>query len=90
MTFVNDDATIRAVQNVTDAVYETIKHIPNLNYVFIYTPQPQVTNSYSAAAGGNMLGLAGTTVDRVGKSRPRFSPLCTSRTAADRWRRACA
>ena len=67
LTFINDIETIRAVQAVFDAVHDSIRHIPDMDWVVIYNPQPRVIESFSASRGGNVLGLEGVKDDQIGE-----------------------
>jgi hypothetical protein len=66
LTFVNDLETLQQVQAATDGIYEQIKdRVPGLDWMFSYNPQPQVMTTYSAARGGNSLGLASLNHDQI-------------------------
>lgn len=65
ITFVNDRKTLEAVQRVTDEIYAKLAHVPGLDYIFFYVPQPRVIQKYSKARGGNVLGLDNVENDQI-------------------------
>jgi hypothetical protein len=67
LTFVNDLETIKAVQAVFDNVYESVRGVPDMDWIVLYNPQPKVIEDLSAARGGNVLGLENVTNDQIGK-----------------------
>ncbi len=72
VTFINDPNTLLQVQAMTATVYEQIKsNVPNMDWLFLYTPQPKIIQTYSKARGGNVLGLADLDHDQISKSRIR-------------------
>jgi hypothetical protein len=64
-TFDNDDKTVFAVQKVTMDVYDTIKDIPGMEYIWTYIPMPYAIVEQSERRGGDMLGLARRKKDRI-------------------------
>ncbi|KAJ4386786.1 hypothetical protein N0V93_009684 [Gnomoniopsis smithogilvyi] len=65
-TFVNDLATALAIQNVTEALNtELQKEVPNMNWIFSYTPLPSIATQQSLNRGGNILGLDRKVEDRI-------------------------
>ncbi|KAF7588225.1 hypothetical protein BBP40_006008, partial [Aspergillus hancockii] len=56
ITFVNDYATLAAVQNITAAVYAHIQaEVPTMDFILFLVPMPKITETYAAARGGNAL-----------------------------------
>jgi hypothetical protein len=64
-TFDNDDKTVAAVQKVTEDIYQTIKDIPKLEYIWTYIPMPYTVIEQSELRGGDMLGLSRRKKDRI-------------------------
>lgn len=67
ISFVNDYATLAAVQNVTAAVYAHVKdEVPNMDFILFLVPMPKISETYAAARGGNALGLSNRDKDLIG------------------------
>ena len=64
-TFDSDDKTVAAVQKVTLEIYETVKDIPGLEYIWTYIPMPYAIVEESERRGGDMLGLSRRKKDRI-------------------------
>lgn len=67
VTFVNDAATLAGVHKITASLYERVKDVPGLQYLFAYEPVPHsfTTFSQSRAGTANILGLNRTTDDLI-------------------------
>lgn len=73
-TFVNNLTTALAIQEVTETLHTKLQEtIPNLEWIFSYTPLPAIATQQSLNRGGNQLGLEGNMRDLISKSdRRRF------------------
>lgn len=67
ITFVNDLTTLQAVTNVTEATLASVKdRVSNLDFIIFFVPTPKIIQTYAAATGGNVLGLADRNKDLIG------------------------
>jgi hypothetical protein len=65
VAFVNDLPTLARVHEITVELYETIRHVEGMEWLFAYEPLPHLFTEHSTARGGNMLGLNRTTDDLI-------------------------
>lgn len=67
-TFVNDVATALAIQNVTENLNNQLQQVvPDMEWIFSYTPLPAIATQQSLSRGGNQLGIGGDLQDLIGK-----------------------
>lgn len=67
-TFVNDLTTALAIQEVTEALNTKLQEtVPDLEWIFSYTPLPAIATQQSLNRGGGQLGLDGNLRDLIGK-----------------------
>ncbi len=69
MTFKNTLKAIKIAQRITDAVFETISNVTDLQFTFVYEPMPRLYTEHSLERGGNALGLDDTKEDLIRKSK---------------------
>lgn len=80
ITFVNDLTTLQAVTNVTEATLASVNdRVPNMDFIIFFVPSPKIIETYAAATGGNVLGLADRNKDLIGQKTSR----CHSAAHAD-------
>jgi hypothetical protein len=65
LAFVNDLPTMSHVHEITVELFESVRHIEGLDWLFSYEPLPTLFTDHSRSRGGNMLGLNRTTYDLV-------------------------
>ena len=65
LAFVNDLPTMARVHEITVELFETVRHVEGLDWIFSYEPLPTLFTDHSRARGGNILGLNRTTDDLV-------------------------
>jgi hypothetical protein len=53
------------VHEITVELFESVRHIEGLDWLFSYEPLPTLFTDHSRSRGGNMLGLNRTTYDLV-------------------------
>lgn len=69
ITFKNTLKAIKIAQRITDAVFETISNVTDLQFTFVYEPMPRLYTEHSLERGGNALGLDDTKEDLIRKSK---------------------
>jgi len=72
LSFVNDADTLIKVNEIYQEIYEDLKDIPDMDYIYFFIPQPKVIQTHSAKRGGNSLGLEGVTNDQIGTCFPDY------------------
>ena len=68
-TIENDLPTLREMHKVTTELYESIKDVVDMDFIFSYVPLPAVVANQSMARGGDMMGLDRDPKDRICKSQ---------------------
>ena len=56
------------MHKVTTELYESIKDVVDMDFIFSYVPLPAVVANQSMARGGDMMGLDRDPKDRICKS----------------------
>lgn len=64
-TIANDFRTLREVHRVTMELYESLKGVRDMDFIFSYVPLPSVVTRQSLARGGDVLGLNRKPRDRI-------------------------
>jgi len=59
--------TITQAQVISNQIYDQVKDLPGLDWIFSYIPHPKVMQRFSEFRGGNSLGQAGIDHDQMGK-----------------------
>jgi FAD/FMN-containing dehydrogenase len=65
IAFVNDLPTLSHVHDITVELYKTVRHVPDMEWLFAYEPLPHMFSEHSMSRGGNMLGLNRTKDDLI-------------------------
>ncbi|KAH8900830.1 FAD binding domain protein [Thozetella sp. PMI_491] len=65
VTVKNDLDTLKAIHAATDVLYKTVNHVPRMDFVFMYVPQPRVIQNFAETRGGNVLGLENIEHDQI-------------------------
>lgn len=73
VTIYNDKDTLLDFWKATDAVYNDLKVKDQVDWLISVVPQPRIQEGYSAARGGNVLGLEDLEGDQMGKILPTLS-----------------
>lgn len=68
VTFKNSLRALTAAQRITDAIFETVTNVTDLQFTFVYEPIPRLYAEHSLARGGNVLGLDNVD-DKIRKSK---------------------
>ncbi|KAK5128980.1 hypothetical protein LTR85_000313 [Meristemomyces frigidus] len=65
VTFKNTLKALTTAQRITDAVFQTVSNVTDLQFTFVYEPIPRLYTQHSLAQGGNVLGLDDTVEDLI-------------------------
>lgn len=67
MTFRNDLITIQEVQVISHSLFDSVQHVPGVEWIYSYEPLPRLYTDHSIMRGGNIMGLDRTQDDLICK-----------------------